>query len=239
MVHRWSDLSVMVVDRKLCNHCPLLLRSKTINYGPKPTKVFNSWFNETGAEEIVSKAWSIEVTSSRPNICFKLKMKNVNLALKSWSKEQFGNLDAEIEKAKSEACSWEQIADSRIINEVERGKWLEARINKNAILGLHNNGAREENPSLVKKEVLRYFERTFKETCAQRPTLPERVGNFISIEEANDLEIKFDEEEVWVAVHGCAGSKAPGPDGFNFKFFKKFWSIIKCELMRANDWFLV
>ncbi|GKC36064.1 hypothetical protein Tco_1048448 [Tanacetum coccineum] len=32
--------------------------------------------------------------------------------------------------------------------------------------------------------------------------------------------------------------KALGPDGFNFKFIRKFWEVIKADLMREVMWFL-
>ncbi|GJR78737.1 putative RNA-directed DNA polymerase, eukaryota, reverse transcriptase zinc-binding domain protein [Tanacetum coccineum] len=34
-------------------------------------------------------------------------------------------------------------------------------------------------------------------------------------------------EEVKRSVWDCAGSKSPGPDGFNFNFIKRTWEIIK------------
>lgn len=55
--------------------------------------------------------------------------------------------------------------------------------------------------------------------------------------EAKSLERPFEEGEVWTAICGCGVDKAPGPDCFNFKFIKRFWSIIKADLMRALHWF--
>ncbi|GJV21443.1 RNA-directed DNA polymerase, eukaryota, reverse transcriptase zinc-binding domain protein [Tanacetum coccineum] len=37
------------------------------------------------------------------------------------------------------------------------------------------------------------------------------------MEDARMPEKVFDETEVWEAIRGCGGDKAPGPDGFNFK----------------------
>ena len=34
----------------------------------------------------------------------------------------------------------------------------------------------------------------------------------------------------------CGSDKAPGPDGFNFRFIKKFWDIIKGDLVSAVQW---
>ncbi|GKF01267.1 hypothetical protein Tco_0028190 [Tanacetum coccineum] len=35
---------------------------------------------------------------------------------------------------------------------------------------------------------------------------------------------------------GCGSDKAPGPDGFNFKYIKWFWDIIKVDILRAIRW---
>ncbi|GJV19306.1 RNA-directed DNA polymerase, eukaryota, reverse transcriptase zinc-binding domain protein [Tanacetum coccineum] len=63
-----------------------------------------------------------------------------------------------------------------------------------------------------------------------------RIGK-ISMEDARNLERKIDEKEIWEAVRGCSGNKAPGPDGFNFMFTTKTWDIIKKDLIEAITWF--
>ncbi|GKB77669.1 hypothetical protein Tco_0944564, partial [Tanacetum coccineum] len=55
----------------------------------------------------------------------------------------------------------------------------------------------------------------------------------MSMEEAIILEKDFDEQEVWDAVRWCGGDKAPGPDGFNFKFIRKVWEVIKPDVLGA------
>ncbi|GJV99940.1 hypothetical protein Tco_1555192 [Tanacetum coccineum] len=42
-------------------------------------------------------------------------------------------------------------------------------------------------------------------------------------------------DEVRNAVWGCGENKSPGPDGFSFEFFRKFWDTKMCLLL----WFLV
>jgi len=37
-------------------------------------------------------------------------------------------------------------------------------------------------------------------------------------------------EEVHLAIFSSEGSKALSPDGFNFKFYKKFWELMKHDL---------
>jgi len=47
----------------------------------------------------------------------------------------------------------------------------------------------------------------------------------------------FKEEEVKRAVWECGGEKSPGPDGLNFKFIKRFWYLIRLEVLRFLDEF--
>uniref|UniRef100_A0A452ZJR7 Reverse transcriptase domain-containing protein n=1 Tax=Aegilops tauschii subsp. strangulata TaxID=200361 RepID=A0A452ZJR7_AEGTS len=49
----------------------------------------------------------------------------------------------------------------------------------------------------------------------------------------HELATPFSEEEVLEAINDMPSDKAPGPDGFTGLFFKKFWNIIKHDLMRV------
>ncbi|GKC90249.1 RNA-directed DNA polymerase, eukaryota, reverse transcriptase zinc-binding domain protein, partial [Tanacetum coccineum] len=49
----WKDANVNVLCRSYSDHFPILLKVKGENYGPKPFKIFNKWFNEIGFDELV------------------------------------------------------------------------------------------------------------------------------------------------------------------------------------------
>ena len=94
-----------------------------------------------------------------------------------------------------------------------------------------------KEPNVIKQEMVRYYKTLFTERLGIRPRFYcDRVVK-ISDEDAGMLEGEFGENEVWDAICGCSGDKAPGPDGFNFKFIKKFWEIIKYDLLIAVRWF--
>ncbi|KAL4383180.1 hypothetical protein GQ457_15G018340 [Hibiscus cannabinus] len=61
--------------------------------------------------------------------------------------------------------------------------------------------------------------------------------NCISSGQQAYLEAEFTEEEVWRAISSSDSNKAPGPDGLNMGFFKRFWPQLKVTIMKAFDYF--
>jgi len=62
---------------------------------------------------------------------------------------------------------------------------------------------------------------------------------FASVSEADNasLVVPFSLEEIELVVKESDGGKSPGPDGFNFAFFKQFWYLIKNEVRIFFDQF--
>ncbi|GJW03796.1 reverse transcriptase domain, reverse transcriptase zinc-binding domain protein [Tanacetum coccineum] len=83
----------------------------------------------------------------------------------------------------------------------------------------------------------RHYKALFFENEVIRPIFCCDKIEKISVDDVKLLEKQFSEKEVWEAIQGCGADKAPGPDGFNFKFIRKMWDIIKADLMRAITWF--
>nr|GFB58266.1 RNA-directed DNA polymerase, eukaryota, reverse transcriptase zinc-binding domain protein [Tanacetum cinerariifolium] len=49
-----------------------------------------------------------------------------------------------------------------------------------------------------------------------------------------DMEAEVTIEEIKNAVWDCGTDKSPGPDGFSFDFYRRFWSVIQKEVVAAN-----
>jgi hypothetical protein len=57
-------------------------------------------------------------------------------------------------------------------------------------------------------------------------------------EESNALlAAVFSVDEIEAVVRSSDGSKCPGPDGFNFAFFKEFWYLLKTDFRIFFDQF--
>lgn len=259
---KWGNLGTIALERRLFDHCPVVLKDMDINFGPKPFRALDFLLEEHDIECVAGNAWAIGVKRWRPNCIFLDKFKNVKNALKVWSKQRFGETEDVIEKNKKEALRWELEAERRTLDESETEKWIEARKvwlekerekvstlkqkarikwdvegdenskffhrlikrrnNKNNIRGLMINGVWKEDPKSIMDEMRRYYMARFKEAKGGRPKLRSNRLGKLSEEEAGSLERPFDMEEVWKAICGCGGDKDLGPDGFNFKFIKRF-----------------
>ena len=51
---QWPDTTQFVMDRNFSDHCPILLRSKIIDRGPKPFKIMNWWMKDKGFQNMVA-----------------------------------------------------------------------------------------------------------------------------------------------------------------------------------------
>lgn len=92
----------------------------------------------------------------------------------------------------------------------------------------------------VKIGIFEHFWCNFRKDFWRRPTIePDFTRKRISDQDNALLISPFSEEEIKEAVWSCESAKSPGPDGFNFGFFKEFWHVIKDDLLRMMEEFHV
>ncbi|GKE42243.1 hypothetical protein Tco_1469527 [Tanacetum coccineum] len=123
----------------------------------------------------------------------------------------------------------------------ENSKYFHGIINKKrnnlAIRGIIVDGVWIKDPSVVKNEFLSHFRNRFDSPCTDRLTLDMEFPNVLSYEQAQDLEIVFSKVEIKQAVWDCGLDKSPGPDGFTFGFYRKFWSLLEDDVVDAVCYF--
>ncbi|MFS8003872.1 putative reverse transcriptase domain, fatty acid desaturase domain, acyl-CoA desaturase [Helianthus anomalus] len=125
----------------------------------------------------------------------------------------------------------------------ENSRFFHSMVNcrkaNNRIHGLRINGNWCSKPSIVKKSVFSFFRDKFKEELVSRPEVV--CDNFkrLTSAEAADLIGVFCKEELKSAVSECGSDRAPGPDGFNFRFLKHFWDLFENDFFRIlNEFYL-
>ncbi|XP_071729107.1 uncharacterized protein [Rutidosis leptorrhynchoides] len=185
-----------------------------IDFGPKPIRVFDVWWESNEAVQTVSQIWN-------------------------------SNIDGEIHLLKKSVKEFELKTEKGQINEQERAQWMSARKDwiekENQKTSWNINGARVKDPGELKKEASRYLECLFKDPYENSTRVPYLEDDLpfkkLTDLDATELEKPFEEVEIWAAIKRCGGSKALGPDEFNFKFFKRFWETIKIDLRTTLDRF--
>ncbi|XP_057786229.1 uncharacterized protein LOC131003700 [Salvia miltiorrhiza] len=91
-----------------------------------------------------------------------------------------------------------------------------------------------EDPKTIKENVKTFFENHFKKTPRVLPMIPvDFTARKISAANNAELIKTFSESEIKEAIWSCDGDKSPGPDGFNLKFWKASWEIIKKDFLKV------
>lgn len=114
-----------------------------------------------------------------------------------------------------------------LVNHCRRVNYVE-ELTINGILTKRNDSLREA--------ASKYFETLYTESINSKPRLDGLSYNNLNNVDCSQLEMKFIEDEVQECLHDYDGDKAPGPDGFNFKFLQTFGDILKKDIMEFfND----
>ncbi|KAL4278182.1 hypothetical protein GQ457_03G030870 [Hibiscus cannabinus] len=87
------------------------------------------------------------------------------------------------------------------------------------------------NPGSIRKVIGEHFKKMYNGSKAIPLKSFDCEMGHISSEEVARLEREFSEKEIWEALSALDSSKAPGPDGFNMGFLKRFWSSLKVEIL--------
>ena len=264
----YPSMQVSLLKRSISDHCPLLVTTQGIDWGPKPFRFQDCWLTHEGCLDIIKKAWR-----NSNNMAIMEKLRSVKYDLKTWNWSEFGNIDSNILRLENEIQGWDEASNSRMLLEDElklrneaqsdlwawlrrkelywaqhsRDQWLKSgdkntryfhtiasiRRRKNSLRSIKSKGKILSEPDEIKKEAVNFYTDLFKEDFQSRPTF-ENLG-FKSLTEAQAqlLTAPFKHEEIDAVVDSCNPSKAPGPDGFNFKFIKAAWYTIKHDIYNA------
>ncbi|GKV01549.1 hypothetical protein SLEP1_g14096 [Rubroshorea leprosula] len=130
-------------------------------------------------------------------------------------------------KQKSRA-NWAQLGDA---NSTFFHRSVHVRRAQNTISGVYGDEGWVKEPELIKSAAVKYFSKVFQNEQWCQPTLDGIQFRRISDEQREWLERPFTIEEIEEGLKDCDGSKAPGPDGFNFNFIKFAWSTVKDDFV--------
>ena len=115
----WPDSSQYTLPRDFFDHCPIIMQTKKVDWGPKPFRVVDWWLHQKGYQRLVRETWSAEQQPGWGGILLKNKLRMLKLSIKQWSKE-YGNINSkEIHRIQQKLNEVEDIASTRILSEDE------------------------------------------------------------------------------------------------------------------------
>lgn len=99
---KWPGSSQHTLDRNFSDHCPLLLRSKCVDWGPKPFRILDYWLTDNSFKKIVQDSWTSNQQFGWGEYVLKEKIKRLKSSIKTWNRDQFGDTFKNYKKIEEE-----------------------------------------------------------------------------------------------------------------------------------------
>nr|KAJ0203637.1 hypothetical protein LSAT_V11C500259620 [Lactuca sativa] len=215
LVLRGYDTLDTILLNKL-KYLKLAIRNWRVNATRKENNEIETWKNRNAKLKLIAKSRVLTEAEleERSNIGVKIDehARLVTLNLKQRAK-----------------LKWEAEGDE---NKRFFHNYVNNRNRKNHIHGIMANGTWVTNPMDIKKEAVRFFGNKFKEGWKNRSKFYNPGFRKLSEFDTNFLEGEFTINEIKKAVWACGSEKSPGPDGFTFKFVKKYWELLKDDIVQ-------
>nr|GEV59732.1 RNA-directed DNA polymerase, eukaryota [Tanacetum cinerariifolium] len=246
----FPHISAVCLDGHLSDHRPILLQELISDFRAIPFWLYHSWFSPPGFEHMIMNAWNSTILVDSNGIIrdLKSKLSNVDKELDQGGVNDdllLSRMDAmkQLQDVKSsETSDFMQKAKVRwAIEGDENSKFFHGIINRKranlSVKGIMVDGEWVDEPSRVKDEFRIHFATRFQDPGNSRGRLNFNFPNWLNLEQVSDLESPVSRDEIRNAVWGCGENKSPGPDGFTFEFFRKFWTVVGPDFCTAVEWF--
>ena len=115
----WPDSTQFVLDRDFSDHCPILLRSTTVDWGPRPFKVMDWWLKDKDFQKMVSHRWGNYHPSGWGGYALKLKLKFIKGCIRQWSLQNGVINVSQIQNLKKELNDLEAGSSTGILSQAE------------------------------------------------------------------------------------------------------------------------
>ncbi|XP_022019896.1 uncharacterized protein LOC110919958 [Helianthus annuus] len=124
---KWPSTCLRALCNLFSDHCPLLLSTKSSNFGPIPFRCFNSWLGRPGYDEVVSGAASGFVGDGPPDVYLSNKLRFIKSRILNWRDELKAKEEGEVAIAKSDLEGLQRTLEERELEEEEEWAMAEAK----------------------------------------------------------------------------------------------------------------
>ncbi|GKV27862.1 hypothetical protein SLEP1_g36982 [Rubroshorea leprosula] len=144
----WTELKQWGLPRTLLDHCPILVKDETRNWGPKPFKFFNVWLQDHVFREMTEKQWNSFNIQGWGGYVLKEKLKLLKNSMKEWTRSHVQEVDKKIEEAK------DNIAKLDCKGELQQLTEEESSLKRDLLLNLWENIQKKEEMARQKSRMM-------------------------------------------------------------------------------------
>nr|GEU35632.1 RNA-directed DNA polymerase, eukaryota, reverse transcriptase zinc-binding domain protein [Tanacetum cinerariifolium] len=180
-----------------------------------------------------------------PIIFFIGKLKVLKRKIREWNNSRRSVDISFFSKLKLDLESIDEIIDRGDRNDEimcdENSSFFHGMLNKKRrtlnVRGVLVDGSWIDNPIDVKDEFFNHFSTRFRNPDPKEAYIEMDFPNVLSQEDRQFIEREVSIDEIKKAVWDCGTDKAPGPDGFTFGFYRRYWDLIHGEVTNAVRYF--
>nr|GEV18781.1 RNA-directed DNA polymerase, eukaryota [Tanacetum cinerariifolium] len=205
------------------------------DYGPLPFCFYHSWFKWDGFDVMVEQAWNFfSHSDSNGLIQFKKKLQDLKKIIRSWIKDKKLQQSGAINSIKKDLIDIDKNLDSRNVFDEILLKRMELTRQ------LHDINQMEAMDYVQKSKIKWAIEgdensKFFHGIINKKRYQLSIRGVFVDGDWNTARSVSRD--EIRVAVWNCDENKSPGPDGYTFEFFRRYWSFIGSDFCSAVECF--
>ena len=177
---KWPSSAQYTLERNFSDHCPILLRSKSVDWGPKPFRIMDCWLFSMSFKKAVEESWTSNQQSGWGGYVLKEKIKALKNRLRVWNiaDRQLSHSEMLIRKQLQEELWVAAQSHELLLRQKARSIWIKEgdcnsryfhlMINasrwNNCLKGMLIDGVWSEELATVKEAIRLFFEKHFQET---------------------------------------------------------------------------
>lgn len=144
-LNSWVDLSQWGLPRSVSDHCPVVLRKRVCNWGPKPFRLLDCWRGLPGYREFVTSTWMEAAVNGRKAYVLKEKLKQIKNQLRVLNKDHCGDISHNIDNVRKELDQLDKKQEDVGLEEHDIARRRTCLVNFNRLSRMHCNLLRQKS----------------------------------------------------------------------------------------------